>query len=43
MFASQVLEPPAWAPPPGAPRLKLRVGGPGGTLYVRSSEHRQAS
>ena len=38
MFASQVLEPPAWPPPPGAPRLKIRVGGPGGTLYIRASE-----
>jgi hypothetical protein len=36
-FASQVLEPPAWPPPPGAPRLRIRVSGPGGTLYVRSS------
>jgi hypothetical protein len=37
-FASQVLEPPAFVPPPGAPRLRIRVSGPGGTLYVRSSE-----
>jgi Domain of unknown function (DUF1707)/Cell wall-active antibiotics response 4TMS YvqF len=36
-FASQVLEPPAFLPPPGAPRLRIRVAGPGGTLYVRSS------
>ena len=42
MFASQVLEPPAWPPPPGAPRLKIRVAGPGGTLRVRSSEHRRS-
>ncbi len=34
MFASQVLEPPAWPPPPGAPRLTIRVAGPGGTLRV---------
>ncbi len=37
-FASQVLEPPPWLPPAGAPRLRIRVAGPGGTLYVRSSE-----
>jgi Domain of unknown function (DUF1707)/Cell wall-active antibiotics response 4TMS YvqF len=37
-FASQVLEPPAWPAPPGAPRLRIRLSGPGGTLYVRSSE-----
>ena len=41
MFASQVLEPPAWPPPPGAPRLTIRVAGPGGTLYVRSSDERR--
>lgn len=37
-FASQVLEPPAFLPPPGAPRLRIHVSGPGGTLYVRSSD-----
>lgn len=37
-FASQVLEPPAFLPPPGAPRLRIRLFGPGGTLYVRSRE-----
>ena len=37
-FASQVLEPPAWRPPAGAPQLRIRVSGPGGTLYVRSSD-----
>ena len=37
-FASQVLEQPAWLPPAGAPRLRIRVSGPGGTLYVRSPE-----
>jgi hypothetical protein len=37
-FASQVLEPPPWPPPPGAPRLRIRVSGPGGTLYVRSAD-----
>ena len=40
MIASQVLEPPARPPPPGAPRLKIRIAGPGGTLHVRSSEER---
>ena len=38
MFASQVVEPPAWRPPPGAPRLRIRLSGPGGTLYVRSPD-----
>jgi Domain of unknown function (DUF1707) len=38
VFASQVIEPPAFLPPPGAPRLRIDVSGPGGTLYVRSSE-----
>jgi Domain of unknown function (DUF1707)/Cell wall-active antibiotics response 4TMS YvqF len=37
-FASQVLEPPAWLPPAGAPRVRIRASGPGGTLYVRSPE-----
>jgi hypothetical protein len=37
-FASQVLEPPAFLPPAGAPRLRINVSGPGGTLYVRASE-----
>jgi Domain of unknown function (DUF1707)/Cell wall-active antibiotics response 4TMS YvqF len=37
-FASQVLEPPAWRPPEGAPRLRIRTAGPGGTLYVRAPE-----
>lgn len=36
MFASQVLEPPGTPPPPGAPQLRIRATGPGGTLYVRS-------
>lgn len=36
-FASQVIEPPALLPPPGAPRIRIRASGPGGTLYVRSS------
>jgi hypothetical protein len=38
VFASQVLEPPAWTAPEGAPRLRIRASGPGGTLYVRSPE-----
>jgi hypothetical protein len=37
-FASQVLEPPAFLPGPGAPRLRIDVSGPGGTLHVRSSD-----
>jgi len=37
-FASQVIEPPPWLPPPGAPRLHIRLSGPGGTLYVKSAE-----
>lgn len=37
MFASQVIEPPAHHPPPGAPRLRIHASGPGGTLYVRST------
>lgn len=37
-FASQVIEPPEWLPPPGAPRLRIRTTGPGGTLYVRASD-----
>jgi hypothetical protein len=41
-FASQVLEPPAFLPPTGAPRLRINVSGPGGTLYVQSSEKRGA-
>jgi hypothetical protein len=36
-FASQVIEPPAAAPAPGAPRLRISARGPGGTLYVRST------
>ncbi|HWF50522.1 MAG TPA: hypothetical protein VG294_07775 [Solirubrobacteraceae bacterium] len=39
-----MIDPPAWPAPPGAPRLKIRVTGLGGSLYVRSSEvrHRPA-
>jgi hypothetical protein len=39
-FASQVIQPPPWPAPQGAPRLKIHVSGPGGTLHVRSSESR---
>jgi Domain of unknown function (DUF1707)/Cell wall-active antibiotics response 4TMS YvqF len=39
-FASQVIEPPSRPPPPGAPRLRIRTSGPGGTLYVRAPDHR---
>ena len=35
-FASQVIEPPSQPPPAGAPRLRIRASGPGGTLYVRA-------
>jgi hypothetical protein len=35
-FASQVIEPPSMPPPAGAPRLRIRTSGPGGTLYVRA-------
>lgn len=37
-FASQVIEPPSMPPPPGAPRLRIRASGPGGTLYVRAPD-----
>lgn len=35
-FASQVIDPPESPPPPGAPKLRIHLRGPGGTLYVRS-------
>jgi hypothetical protein len=38
-FASQVIEPPSRPPPAGAPRLRIRASGPGGTLYVRAPGH----
>ncbi|MGO9882213.1 MAG: DUF1707 domain-containing protein [Solirubrobacteraceae bacterium] len=38
MFASQVVESPSAAPVPGAPTLRIRIKGPGGTLCVRSSD-----
>ena len=37
-FASQVIEPPAWPAPRSAPVLRIHASGPGGTLYVNSSE-----
>ena len=37
-FASQVIEPPSRPPPAGAPRLRIRASGPGGTLYVRAPD-----
>jgi hypothetical protein len=37
-FASQIIEPPARQPPAGAPRLRIRARGPGGTLYVRAAQ-----
>jgi DUF1707 SHOCT-like domain len=37
-FASQVIEPPSRPPPKGAPRLRIRASGPGGTLYVRAPD-----
>jgi len=37
-FASQVIEPPSRPPPAGAPRLRIRTKGPGGTLYVRAPD-----
>lgn len=38
-FASQVIEPPSRPPPDGAPRLRIRTSGPGGTLRVRAPDH----
>ncbi len=37
-FASEVIDPPASPPVPGAPRLQVRSSGPGGTLYVRGAK-----
>jgi hypothetical protein len=36
LFASQIIDPPPFPPPAGAPRVRIRASGPGGTLYVRS-------
>jgi hypothetical protein len=40
MFASQVIEPPPWLPPRHAPRLKIRIAGPGGTTNIRCATQR---
>jgi len=40
LFASQVIEPQASPPVPGAPKLRINARGPGGTLYVRSKKSR---
>jgi hypothetical protein len=40
MFASQVIEPQASRPVPGAPKLRINARGPGGTLYVRGKKGR---
>ena len=37
-FASQVIESPGAAPLPGSPRLRIRLSGPGGTVYVRARD-----
>jgi hypothetical protein len=37
-FASQVIDPPAAPAVPGSPQLRIRVSGPGGTLYVRTRD-----
>jgi hypothetical protein len=36
MFASQVIDSPQVPPVANAPRLRIRLSGPGGTLYVRN-------
>ena len=41
-FASQVIEPPPWPAPRGAPVLRIHASGPGGTLYVSSSEPKRS-
>jgi hypothetical protein len=38
LFASQVIDAPGVAAIPGAPVLRIRCSGPGGTLYVRTRE-----
>jgi uncharacterized protein DUF1707/cell wall-active antibiotic response 4TMS protein YvqF len=38
MFASQVIQPHAAPPLAGAPKLRIRTRGPGGTLYVRTKK-----
>jgi hypothetical protein len=39
LFASQIVDPPPFPPPPGAPRLRIRLSGPGGTLRVVAKGH----
>lgn len=36
LFASQIIDPPPFPAPGGAPRVRIRASGPGGTLRVRS-------
>jgi hypothetical protein len=43
MFASQMIQPPASPPVPGAPKLRINVRGPGGSLYVRSKSKSKSS
>jgi hypothetical protein len=38
MFASQVIQPHAAPPVAGAPKLRIKTRGPGGTLYVRTKK-----
>ncbi len=38
LFATQVLDSPAVAPVAGGPVLRIKLSGPGGTLYVRRRE-----
>jgi hypothetical protein len=39
-FASQVIHSPEAPPVPGAPVLRIKASGPGGTLYVRNRRER---
>jgi len=39
-FASQIVEPPPWPAPPGAPRIRIHARGPGGTIRVRAAAPR---
>lgn len=38
MFASQVIDSPSAPPVPRSPTLRVRIKGPGGTLYVRTRD-----
>ena len=40
MFASQVINSPDAPPVEGAPVLRIKASGPGGTLYVRNQRER---